>query len=173
MIIRSSAGRQLEALITLIPPNSDGIDAHALIDSGCTGSCIDSRFVERYGIPTKRYPNPLRVSNADGTDNEGGLITEYAEVELVFDSHRETINLAVTTLSSSNVFLGYDWLSKHNPEIDWQSQKLKFTCCPTRYILNMVNIQNEDLDQIEIPRLLKAQTQGLAGALIQQTWTLC
>ena len=87
VIIRSSAGRQLEALITLIPPNSDGIDAHALIDSGCTGSCIDSRFVNRYGIPTKRYPNPLRVSNADGTDNEGGLITEYAEVQLVFDDH--------------------------------------------------------------------------------------
>ena len=130
MIIRSSAGRQLEALITLIPPNSDGIDAHALIDSGCTGSCIDSRFVNRYGIPTKRYPNPLRVSNADGTDNEGGLITEYAEVQLVFDDHRETINLAVTTLSSSNVFLGHDWLTKHNPEIDWKAGAMTFTRCP-------------------------------------------
>ena len=130
MIIRSSAGRQLEALITLIPPNSDGIDAHALIDSGCTGSCINSRFVNRYGIPTKRYPNPLRVSNADGTDNEGGLITEYAEVQLVFDDHRETINLAVTTLSSSNVFLGHDWLTKHNPEIDWKAGAMTFTRCP-------------------------------------------
>ena len=61
------------------------------------------------------------MSNADGTDNEGGLITEYAEVQLVFDDHQETINLAVTTLSSSNVFLGHDWLTKHNPEIDWKA----------------------------------------------------
>ena len=56
VIIRSSAGRQLEALITLIPPNSDGIDAHALIDSGCTGSFIDAGFVERYKIPTQELP---------------------------------------------------------------------------------------------------------------------
>ena len=78
--LRSSAGRQLEALITLVPlttPISDEIDAHALVDSGCTGSCIDSAFVKRYNLPTKRYPNPLKVYNADGTGNDGGLITEY------------------------------------------------------------------------------------------------
>ena len=80
IFIRKSGGRQLEAFVTLMPSDSEDvpeIDAHALIDSGCTGSCIDSRFVTRYSIPTKRYIAPLKVSNADGSENEGGLITDY------------------------------------------------------------------------------------------------
>ena len=72
VIIRKSGGRQLEAFVTLMPSHSEElpeIDAHALVDSGCTGSCIDSRFVIRYSIPTKRYIAPLKVSNADGSEN--------------------------------------------------------------------------------------------------------
>ena len=91
--IRASGGRQLEVLLTLLPPNlsSDGIDAHALIDSGCTGSCIDSRFVSRYQLITKPYINPLKVHNADGSDNEGGLITEYVELEMAIGRYQESI----------------------------------------------------------------------------------
>ena len=97
-MIRRLGGRQLDALVSLnlLTPNLEqGIDAHVLIDSGCTGSCIDSGFVKRYNIPTKRYPNPLRVSNADGSTNEGGLITDYAEVEMIFETHKETLILSV------------------------------------------------------------------------------
>ena len=101
LFIRGSPGRQLEALVTLIPSEGfgeEGLDAHALIDSGCTGSCIDSRYVNRYAIPTKRYPNPLKVFNADGSNNDGGLITEYVEAKLVIGRHTESICLAVTNL---------------------------------------------------------------------------
>ena len=131
VIIRGSGGRQLEAFVTLAPlEQPEEIDAHALIDSGCTGSCIDSRFVSRYHIPTKRYIAPLKVSNADGSENEGGLITEYVETELIIGSHKESIRLSVTQLSSSNIFLGYDWLSKHNPEIDWEKGTIDLNRCP-------------------------------------------
>lgn len=119
--------------MTLLPSGSEDtpeIDAHALVDSGCTGSCIDSRFVARYQLPTKRYIAPLKVSNADGSDNEGGLITEYVETDLIIGAHKESIRLSVTKLSSSNIFLGHDWLSKHNPEINWEKGTLDFTRCP-------------------------------------------
>lgn len=119
--------------MTLLPSGSEDtleIDAHALVDSGCTGSCIDSRFVTRYQLPTKRYIAPLKVSNADGSDNEGGLITEYVETDLIIGAHKESIRLSVTKLSSSNIFLGHDWLSKHNPEINWEKGTLDFTRCP-------------------------------------------
>ena len=39
---------------------------------------------------------------------------------MIFETHKETLILLVTTLSSSNIFLGHDWLTKHNPEIDWK-----------------------------------------------------
>ena len=55
VIIRRSGGRQLEVLLTLIHPEvpEGEIDAHALLDSGCTGSCVDAHFVSRYRLPTK------------------------------------------------------------------------------------------------------------------------
>ena len=142
--IRASGGRQLEVLLTLLPPNlsSDGIDAHALIDSGCTGSCIDSRFVSRYQLITKPYINPLKVHNADGSDNEGGLITEYVELEMAIGGHQESIRLAVTTLASSNIFLGHDWLIRHNPEIDWKLGTMEFTRCPDTCQLDEIQVRN-------------------------------
>ena len=29
-----------------------------------------------------------------------------------------------------NMFLGYDWLIKHNPEVNWKNRTIKFTKCP-------------------------------------------
>ncbi|OCB89452.1 hypothetical protein A7U60_g3341 [Sanghuangporus baumii] len=91
--IRRAGGKELDAFISIIHPKVAGddevnllnpgledkhfINAHALIDSGCTGSCIDEGFVKRYGFLTQRYIRPRPVFNADGTSNEGGLIKEY------------------------------------------------------------------------------------------------
>ncbi|KAL5526813.1 hypothetical protein ACEPAF_8539 [Sanghuangporus sanghuang] len=49
---------------------------------------------------------------------------------MFFGKHEEEIRLAVTSLASSNIFLGHDWLTKHNPEIDWRLGTVKFTHCP-------------------------------------------
>ena len=50
-------------------------------------------------------------------------------MELSVKEHSEIICLTVTTLASSNIFLGYDWLTKHNPEIDWGQGTVSFTRC--------------------------------------------
>ncbi|OCB85965.1 hypothetical protein A7U60_g7100 [Sanghuangporus baumii] len=122
--VRRAGGKELDAFISIVHPKVTGdnevdllnprledehfIDAHTLIDSGCTGSCIDEGFVKRYG-------------------NEGGLIKEYIMVRMFFGKHEEEIQLAVMSLASSNIFLGHDWLQKHNPEIDWKIGSVKFT----------------------------------------------
>jgi len=46
-----------------------------LVDSGCTGSSIDSGFVKAKGLNAQPLPRPIPVYNADGTLNNGGLIT--------------------------------------------------------------------------------------------------
>ncbi|OCB91422.1 hypothetical protein A7U60_g1327 [Sanghuangporus baumii] len=69
--VRRAGGKELDAFISIIHPKVAGddkvdlsnpgledehfIDAHALIDSRCTGSCIDKGFVKQYGFPTQRY----------------------------------------------------------------------------------------------------------------------
>jgi len=36
----------------------------------------------------------------------------------------------VTDLNGVDMFLGYDWLVKHNPEVNWKNEIIKFTRCP-------------------------------------------
>ena len=44
--------------------------------------------------------------------------------------HEEAIELAVTKLGGSDVFIGHDWLKLHNPHIDWQEGTVVFDRCP-------------------------------------------
>ncbi len=56
------------------------ITTTALVDSGCTSSAINRAFVKKHNIPTHATAVPIPVYNADGTRNQGGSITQYAEI---------------------------------------------------------------------------------------------
>ncbi|EGN93937.1 hypothetical protein SERLA73DRAFT_37217, partial [Serpula lacrymans var. lacrymans S7.3] len=58
--IRGTQGNQMNItckLTTLDTNRSTTIEA--LLDSGCTGSCIDSVFVKEQGYETKKIPRPI------------------------------------------------------------------------------------------------------------------
>ncbi|CDO72200.1 hypothetical protein BN946_scf184970.g52 [Trametes cinnabarina] len=118
----------------------------ALLDSGCTGSSIDVDFVRRNHIPTRKLPRPIPVYNADNTLNKGGPISEYVEGIVRIGDHSERMTLAVTSLGKSDIFIGYEWLRFHNPEIDWHSQTIKFDRCPDQcgYQARMVSPDDDD-----------------------------
>ena len=107
------------------------IPARALLDSGCTGCTIDRAFVNKHKLMTTELEHPIRVLNADGTDNKDGQITEMLEVRMrIGERHMENIQLAVTSLHGHDIFLGYDWLIQHNPEVDWENKHIKLSRCP-------------------------------------------
>ena len=91
---------------------------YILINFKCTESYIDSSFVKNNRIKTYPFKNLFPVFNTNSTSNDRGLLKDYVELELFVKEHSEIICLTVTTLVSSNIFLRYDWLIKHNPEID-------------------------------------------------------
>ena len=62
-------------------------------------------------------------------------------MELFVKAHSEIICLAVTTLASSNIFLGYDWLTKHNPKIDWGQGTVSFTKCSNSCFMSFEEIE--------------------------------
>ena len=70
----------------------------------------------------------FEVFNADRTKN--GEVTRFAPLEVEIDRHKERIDVAVIDLNGTDMFLGYDWLVKHNPEVDWNKETMKFTRCP-------------------------------------------
>ena len=129
--IRRVGGQQLSLPVVLQRlDNGSAIKVQALVDSGCTGSCINRTFAEKHDIPMHPLPIPVPVYNADGTLNRDGSITHMAELRMTVKDHSEKIELAVTGLESAPLFIGYEWLKRHNPNIDWQQGTIAFDRCP-------------------------------------------
>ncbi len=60
------------------------------------------------------------------------MITQYTEIRLRVGDHAERIDLAVTELGDRQIFLGHDWLARHNPIVNWKSGGLTFAWCQCR-----------------------------------------
>ena len=98
----------------------------ALIDSGCTGSCINEEFVTKHKMNLMALPKLIPVYNADGSLNASGSLTHVVQLKMNVSGHEELINLGVSNLGKSDIFLGHDWLKHHNPTIDWVGKTLRF-----------------------------------------------
>ena len=63
----------------------------------------------------------------DRTKN--GEMTRVAPLEIKVNSYRKQLEAAVTDLNKMDMFLGHDWLIKHNLEVNWKNGTIKFTRC--------------------------------------------
>jgi len=106
------------------------VDVKVLLNSGTTGMFIDKKFAEGNGIVMRLLDKPIRVHNVDGTLNQGGSITHEDTLMLSHKGHKEKAVFEVCDLGKSTVIIGYTWLQKHNPTIDWKTSDIKFTRCP-------------------------------------------
>ena len=102
--------------------NRKKLKVKALVDSKYTYTRIDKQLVKDKKIPTKSINFSFKVFNADGTKN--GEVTKMVPLEIEINSHKEQLGAVVT-----DMFLGHDWLVKHNPEINWKNGTIKFTRC--------------------------------------------
>ena len=102
----------------------------ALLDSGANTTFIDKAVAERLGLTLEALSNPICVFNVDGSRNSAGDITHTVNLTVDFLGHREELRTEVTNLRKNSLILGYTWLKKHNPSIDWVKGTVKFTRCP-------------------------------------------
>ena len=58
----------------------------------------------------------FKVFNVDRTKNRE--VTQYALLEVEINGYKKQINIVVMNLNSINMFLGYNWLIKHNLELN-------------------------------------------------------
>jgi len=108
--------------------NSKNLKVKVLVDSGCTHTGIDEQLVKEKRIQTKKIDFSFEVFNTDGTKN--GEVTKMVSLEVEINRHKETLEAAVTDLDETDMFLGHDWLVKHNPKVNWKNGTIKFTRCP-------------------------------------------
>jgi hypothetical protein len=97
---------------------SDISEFPALIDCGSSHCFIETSFVCKYNLSTYAIP-PLPLHLFDGTSN--CTITEAIDLPVRFSFGLVTSDtFYITPLDSSClIILGYSWLSRHNPLIDW------------------------------------------------------
>ena len=86
------------------------------MDSGCTHLEIDKQLVKDKRIQTKPINFSFKVFNTDRTKN--GEVTRIAPLEIKINGHKEQLEVAVINLNGMDMFLGHDWLVKHNPEVN-------------------------------------------------------
>jgi len=107
--------------------NGKELKVKALVDSGCTHTGIDEQLVKDKRIQTKPINFSFEVFNADGTKNRE--VTKVAPLEIEINGHKKILEAVVIDLDGTDMFLGHDWLVKHNLEVDWKNSTIKFTRC--------------------------------------------
>ena len=124
---------------TVKTKNNKNLKVKALVDSRCTHTGINEQLVKDRRIQTKKIDFSFEVFNADGTKN--GEVTKVAPLEVEINGHKETLEVAVTNLDGTDMFLGYDWLVKHNLEVNWKTGTIKFMRCPGNYTMTHKDIR--------------------------------
>ena len=74
----------LNVMVEAVPSSMSTGPQHviALLDSGCTVSVLDESLALALGCQQKPLARPVKVTNADGTQNRKGLITPSTVVRL-------------------------------------------------------------------------------------------
>src|SRR6266481_3251327 len=103
------------------------ISMSTLLDSGATGMFINQSFMQKHRLETTPLPQPILMCNVNGSPNENGSVMEEVHITLHFGHHSERAHLAVANLRQQTVIIGHSWLTLHNLEVDWVSQKVLMT----------------------------------------------
>ena len=111
--------------------NRKKLQLQALVDSGCTHTRINKQLVKEEKIKTESIDRSFKVFNTDRTKN--GEFTQYILIEVKINRYKEQIDIVVIDLNSIDMFLEYDWLVKHNPEVNWNIKTIWFIRYPKSY----------------------------------------
>src|SRR5260221_3255909 len=130
-ILSKNSPRSLNIQVKLTSLTSlTSVSTSALLDSGATGMFINRSFMQKHQLETTPLPQPILIHNVNGSPNENGSVTEEVHVTLRFGHHSKRAHLTVANLGQQTVIIGHSWLTLHNLEVDWVSQKVLMMRCP-------------------------------------------
>jgi len=98
----------------------------ALIDSRAREEFIDQNYAKNSGLDIQQLEKLLKVFNVDGTSKKQGTIKYFIQLDIAVNGQQEKIKLLMTGLGKQRIILGFPWLNKHNPEINWQTRELNW-----------------------------------------------
>jgi len=100
------------------------VETKALVNSGAGGTFIDQNFARTKGFCLQNLEHPITVYNVDGTLNKRGTIVHFVETNVKIGERTQEIQFLVSGLGHQKIILGFPWLEKENPVIDWKKATL-------------------------------------------------
>ncbi|KAH9247123.1 hypothetical protein BASA81_015316 [Batrachochytrium salamandrivorans] len=94
------------------------------VDCGADDLFMDSKLASDLQIPLLELSTPITLRLADG-DSSSCLTHRTVPLQLHIGKHVETATFYVTDLCHGFI-LGYSWLERHNPRINWVSRMVEF-----------------------------------------------
>ena len=108
-------------------------------------SIIDNSFALEQQFTFLCLPKSIPLTNSDGSANGGDPVTHYVSLVIRFPhGHQELRHFIVASLNTHFMFLGHDWLSFHNPELDWEKKTVLFSRCPPVCGVSVRSISSAD-----------------------------
>lgn len=97
----------------------------ALVDSGAEANIMDVELARQLGLGCQHLSPPVPVRALDG--HQLGTVTHTTSsvtMELS-GNHQESISFHLLNSPAQPIILGYPWLIRHNPQLDWRSGTIR------------------------------------------------
>jgi hypothetical protein len=95
-----------------------------LIDSSAGGLFIDQNYTKNFDI--NYLDEPVKAYNVDGMENKQGTINAYINLEFTLGEWKFKEWFYVMGLGKQRIILGFPWLHKYNPIINWKKGEITF-----------------------------------------------
>jgi len=124
----------VKKLLTMPVDINEATQVNALIDSGASSNFMHEDMARKLNVKLQDQKEPQPVKDIQG--RALGWISKYARTAVNVGQHQEVINFNVIPLGIHGLVLGLPWLQKHDPEITWSEQRLRFNSpyCKTNCI---------------------------------------
>ena len=114
----------IQAILELLDKE---VPIHLLVDSSTSGPILHEEFVRKNELLVKKRKMPKQVKNANEEPIPNTRTHYMQPTVLVIRQHAEDMVWEVEMIESQiNGYLPVSWLQKHNPNINWKTETLKW-----------------------------------------------
>ena len=96
-----------------------------MIDSGATDNLLTPTLAQRLGLKVQKLQIPKPILTVDGSLHKQGKITDYVNLNLRLGQQTHCQKFYIATLGQDRVILGYPFLQRFNPDINWKDGTIK------------------------------------------------
>ena len=97
------------------------IETKPLLDCGAGEIFMDQNFAQKHGIRTTKLDKLIMAWNVDRTLNKKGTIRYFTDLKIKINRKTLKEGFYTTGLGNQKIILGFPWLKKHNPQINWKT----------------------------------------------------